>query len=158
LDGRLLGALCSIPAVKGAEVGSAFANAAKPGSRVHDPIVLTGGDSPWVSRETNRAGGIEGGMTTGLPIIIRAAMKPIPTLTSPLGSVDLACLHPTEARYERSDITAVPAARIVGEAMAASILAAGYLDKFGGDCLDDFLESVQRYEQRLGSRGLWRRS
>lgn len=97
-------------------------------------------------------------MTTGMPVVIRAAMKPIPTLTTPLPSVDVSTLRPTAAHVERSDIVAVPAARVVGEAMAAVTLAAAYLDKFGGDSLAQLRASVLAYEDALQERGLWRRS
>jgi chorismate synthase len=159
LDGRLMGAIGSIPAIKGVEIGSAFDNAGRPGSLVHDELqVKDDGRGRVITRASNRAGGLEGGMTNGLPIIIRAAMKPIPTLTTPLGSVELPGLTPKEAHFERSDVCAVPAARVVGEAMTAYVLAGAYLEKFGGDCLDDFLASLAAYEARLESRGLWRRS
>lgn len=159
LDGRLLGALGSIPAIKGAEIGHGFAQAALPGSQVHDPFDVRSDDSArWVGRTGNRAGGLEGGMTTGMPLVVRAAMKPIPTLTTPLGSVDLEAMEAVEAHVERSDVCAVPAARVVGEAMVAYVIAAAYLEKFGGDCLRDVLQAVSTYEARLKDRGLWRRS
>jgi chorismate synthase len=157
LDGRLLGSIGSIPAIKGVEIGSAFENAGRPGSLVHDEFqVKDDGRGPMVARLSNRAGGLEGGMTNGLPVVIRAAMKPIPTLTTPLSSVELPGLTPREAHFERSDVCAVPAARVVGEAMTAYVLAAAYLEKFGGDSLDDFLASLGAYRERLESRGLWR--
>lgn len=159
LDGRLLGALGSIPAIKGVEIGEGFANALRVGSLVHDAItVRNDGSGACITRETNRAAGIEGGMTTGMPVVIRAAMKPIPTLTTPLPSVDVSTLRPVAAHVERSDIVAVPAARVVGEAMAAVTLAAAYLDKFGGDSLAQLRASVLAYEDALQERGLWRRS
>ncbi len=159
LDGRLLGALGSIPAIKGAEVGYGFAESTLPGSQVHDPFELrTDAGAPWVGRASNNAGGLEGGMTTGMPLMVRAAMKPIPTLTTPLPSVDLAVMKAVDAHVERSDVCAVPAARVVGEAMVAYVLAAAYLEKFGGDSLADLREAVTAYERRLGDRGLWRRS
>lgn len=159
LDGMLLGALGSIPAIKGVEIGFAFRNAGRAGSQVHDPFLLRENDgASWVGREGNNAGGLEGGMSTGMPVIVRAAMKPIPTLTSPLPSVDLATMQKVAAHVERSDVTAVPAARVVGEAMVAYVVAAAYLDKFGGDSLDDLLSAVGAYEARLEARGLWRRS
>lgn len=159
LDGRLLGAVASIPAVKGAEIGCAFANAMLPGSEVHDPFTREDGQG-WrgVVRRTNRAGGLEGGMTNGMPVIIRAAMKPIPTLTKPLDSVNLATMEATRAHVERSDVTAVPAARVVGEAMVAYVLAGAYLDKFGGDSMFELLRVVDAYGAELEARGLWRRS
>jgi chorismate synthase len=159
LDGRLLGALASVPAIKGAEIGYAFADATRPGSQVHDAFVLRGdGSEEWVSRGGNNAGGLEGGMSTGMPIVLRAAMKPIPTLTTPLPSVDLAAMRPVAAHVERSDVTAVPAARVVGEAMVAYVVAGAYLEKFGGDSLHDLLTAVSGYERKLKDRGLWRRS
>lgn len=159
LDGRLLGALGSIPAVKGAEVGPAFQNAGFFGSQVHDAFYVEETVSgKFAARKTNRAGGLEGGMTTGMPLILRAAMKPIPTLTSPLPSVDLETLTPASAHVERSDVCAVPAAQVVGEAVVATVLAAAYLEKFGGDSMVELLSAVDRYENTLASRGLWRRS
>jgi chorismate synthase len=158
LDGRLLGALGSIPAIKGVEIGAGFSNAGRVGSAVHDAIILKHDDGGrWITRETNRAAGVEGGMTTGMPVVVRAAMKPIPTLTTPLGSVDVSTLQPTVAHVERSDIAAVPAARVVGEAMAAVILAEAYLCKFGGDSLVQLRSAVLAYESGLEERGLWRR-
>ncbi len=159
LDGRLLGALGAIPAIKGVEIGYGFADAASVGSKVHDPFVLLrDGGVRWVSRDGNNAGGLEGGMTTGMPLVLRAAMKPIPTLTSPLPSVDLATMEPVEAHVERSDVTAVPAARVVAEAVVAYVVAGAYLDKFGGDCMADVVDSLAAYEKKLQERGLWRRS
>ncbi len=159
LDGRLIGALGSIPAIKGVEVGHAFANSTKPGSLVHDELLSHDvGGRTWVARASNRAGGLEGGMTNGMPIILRAAMKPIPTLTTALASVELPGLAVTKAHVERSDVTAVPAARVVGEAMVAYVLAQAYRDKFGGDALADFVATLRAYESGLESRGLWRRS
>lgn len=158
LDGRLLGALGSIPAIKGVEVGNSFENAGLPGSRVHDPLVRRLDErGVWIGRETNRAAGLEGGMTNGMPLVIRAAMKPIPTLTTPLDSVDLRTMEPVAAHVERSDVTAVPAARVVGEAMVALVLAQAYLEKFGGDSLEQFSAAVASYEASLVERGLWRR-
>jgi chorismate synthase len=158
LDARLLGAVGSIPAIKGAEIGYAFADAAQPGSQVHDPFVVRAdGAARWVAREGNNAGGLEGGMSTGMPLVIRAAMKPIPTLLTPLGSVDVATMQAVHAHVERSDVTAVPAARVVAEAMVAYVVAGAYLEKFGGDGLADLLQSVAAYEKRLELAGLWRR-
>lgn len=159
LDGRLVGALGSIPAVKGVEIGPAFENATLPGSRVHDPLTLQmNGKTTWIGRETNRAGGLEGGCSTGMPIVLSAAMKPIPTLTKALPSVDVVTLEPTDAHVERSDVTAVPSARVVGEAMVAQIVAAAYVEKFGGDSLGSLKAAVLSYEADLEERGLWRRS
>jgi chorismate synthase len=159
LDGRLLGALGSIPAVKGVEIGSAFADSALPGSQVHDPLyVMEHEDRRWMVRRTNHAGGLEGGMSNGMPIVLRAAMKPIPTLTAALPAVDLTGLLPTKAHVERSDVAAVPAARVVGEAMVALVVAQAYREKFGGDSIEQVLASVTAYEQDVEARGLWRRS
>jgi chorismate synthase len=159
LDGKLLGALASIPAIKAVEIGEGYANAHRPGSSVHDAIVIRDqGGVSWVGRETNRAGGIEGGMTTGMPLMLRAAMKPIATLTTPLPSVDVQTRRSTEAHVERSDVAAVPAARVVGEAMVALVLARAYLDKFGGDSLEQLRGALLAYEKDLEERGLWRHS
>jgi len=128
LDARLAGAMMSIPAIKGVEIGPAFENARLPGTKVHDEIF------PGY-RATNRAGGLEGGITTGQPLLIRAAMKPIPTTLTPLRSVDLATGEPTTTRYTRSDVCAVPAAAVVSEAMIAWVLAQALLEKMGGDSL-----------------------
>lgn len=133
LDGRLMGALGSIHAIKGVEVGPAFASAARQGTEVHDPIMRDEAGS--LSRPTNRAGGLEGGITTGQPVVVRAAMKPISTTINPLPTVDLASGEPTGAVYERSDTCAVPRAAVVGEAMVAFVLADALLEKLGGDSL-----------------------
>jgi chorismate synthase len=134
LDARLMAAIGSIPAVKGVEIGPAFENAAKRGTGVHDEIFEEDGS---LVRRTNRAGGFEGGITTGQPVIVRAAMKPISTTLTPLRSVDLASGEPALTRYERSDICAVPRAVVVGEAMVAFVVADALLDKLGGDSLDE---------------------
>ena len=134
LDARLMAAIGSIPAVKGVEIGPAFENAARRGTEVHDEIYEEGGD---LVRRTNRAGGLEGGITTGQSLIVRAAMKPISTTLTPLRSVDLASGEPAQTRYERSDICAVPRAVVVGEAMVAFVLADALLEKLGGDSLDE---------------------
>ena len=132
LDARLMMAVGSIPAVKGVEVGPAFENAARRGTEVHDEIFTEEG---LLVRRTNRAGGLEGGITTGQPVIVRAAMKPISTTLTPLRSVDLASGESAETRYERSDICAVPRAVVVAEAMVAFVLADALLEKLGGDSL-----------------------
>jgi chorismate synthase len=134
LDARLMGAMGSIQAVKGVEIGPAFANAARPGTQVHDEIVIRDGR---LARTSNRAGGLEGGITTGEPVVVRAAMKPISTTLTPVGSVDLATGQPAPTRYERSDICAVPRAAVVGEAMIAFVLANALLEKLGGDSLGE---------------------
>jgi len=147
LDARLAAAVVSIPAIKGVEIGPAFENARHPGTQVHDEFErisesadqqVNGGTSfPPVTRTSNRAGGIEGGMSNGQPIVVRAAMKPIPTTLTPLRSVDLATGEPTTTQYQRSDVCAVPAASVVGEAMVAWVLADALLEKCGGDSLTE---------------------
>lgn len=132
LDSQVMAAVGSIPAVKGVEIGPAFENAALYGTQVHDEIAVEGG---LLTRHTNRAGGFEGGITTGQPLVVRAAMKPISTTLTPLRSVDLANGELAVTRYERSDTCAVPRAAIVGEAMVAYVLAGALLDKIGGDSL-----------------------
>lgn len=159
LDGRLMGALGSIPAIKGVEVGDGFLVAGAKGSQVHDPIIVaSGAGRPTITRPSNRAGGLEGGMTNGMPVIVRAAMKPIPTLMSPLPSVDLVTLEPVSAHRERSDVEAVAAAAVVGEATVAWELARAVLEKFGGDSADQLRASYGDYVDSLASRGLWRPS
>lgn len=132
LDARVAWAVMSIPAIKGVEIGPAFANARKPGTEVHDEFTAESGS---VTRTSNRAGGFEGGMTNGMPIVVHAAMKPIPSTIRPLRSVDLATGEPAETAYERSDICAVPAAAIVGEAVVAWVVADALVEKLGGDSL-----------------------
>ncbi len=158
LDGRLMGALGSIPAIKGVEVGLGFGAASLPGSAVHDALFTSEPDAGPIERRTNRAGGLEGGITNGMPLIVRAAMKPIPTLMAPLASVDLVDWSATSAHRERSDVEAVGAARVVGEAMVALELADAYLEKFGGDAVEEFTAAVTRYEHTLRERGLWQGS
>jgi chorismate synthase len=137
LSGRLAGALMSIHAMKGVEVGDAFANARLPGTQVHDEIVLDGSEDGTLTRRTNRAGGLEGGITTGQPIIVRVAMKPISTTLNPLQSVDLATGQAAPTNYERSDFCAVPRAGVVGEAMVCLVLADALIEKLGGDSLEE---------------------
>ena len=134
LDARLMAAIGSIPAVKGVEIGPAFENVAKRGTKVHDEVYEEDGA---LVRRTNRAGGFEGGITTGVPVIVRAAMKPISTTLTPLHSVDLASGEPALTRYERSDTCAVPRAVVVGEAMVAFVVADALLDKLGGDSVEE---------------------
>ncbi len=134
LSGRLAGALMSIHAMKGVEIGSGFANARLPGTQVHDEIVRTG-EGGALARRTNRAGGLEGGITTGEPIVLRVAMKPISTTLNPLQSVDLATGQPAPTDYERSDFCAVPRAGVIGEAMVCLVLADALIEKLGGDSL-----------------------
>jgi chorismate synthase len=148
LDGRLAMAICSIQAVKGAAIGDAFAIAGLPGSEAHDEIYYS--EERGYYRETNRAGGLEGGMTDGQPLIVRGAMKPLPTLTKPLRSVDTETHEPAQALRERTDSCTVPAAGVVGEAMVALVLADAYRQKFGGDHVDDGLEALRAYERRIG--------
>jgi chorismate synthase len=148
LDGRLAMAICSIQAIKGVTIGQAFEIAGRPGSRAHDEIFYS--DERGYYRETNRAGGLEGGMTTGEPLIVRGAMKPLPTLTQPLRSVDTETHAPAQALRERTDSCTVPAAGVVAEAMVAFVLASAYREKFGGDHIDDMLAAVRAYEQRIG--------
>ena len=151
LDGRLAGAVCSIQAIKGVGLGEGFELAGKPGSEAHDEIFHS--PERGYYRETNRAGGLEGGMTTGDPLVVRAAMKPLPTLTKPLRSVDIATKEPAQALRERTDSTTVPAAGVVGEAMVAIVLADAYRAKLGGDHMDDVRTALAAYVERIG----WRR-
>ena len=150
LDGRLAQAFSAIQAIKGVEMGLGFEAARRPGSAVHDEILFDA-DSGF-RRSSNNAGGLEGGVTNGQPVIVRAAMKPLSTLRTPLKSVDLATKEAVEAVVERSDVCAVPAAGIVGEAMMAIVLANAFLEKFGGDSIDEirrnhtaYLESLKRW-------------
>jgi chorismate synthase len=162
LDGRLAGLLMSIPAVKGVEIGMGFEAARRPGSEVHDPIGGAEGQAalPPVAgdrrggfrRSSNNAGGLEGGITTGEPIVARVAMKPISTLMSPLPTVDLASGSPASAQSERSDVTAVPALGVIAEAMVALALADAMLEKFGGDSLGEMRRNYQAYLAALGGR------
>jgi chorismate synthase len=151
LDGRLAAAVLSIQAMKGVSLGDAFDVAGRPGSEAHDEIFWS--QERGYHRETNHAGGLEAGMTTGEPLVVRGAMKPLPTLTKPLRSVDIATKEPSPALRERTDSTTVPAAAVVGEAMVAFVLAAAYREKFGGDHVDDALAAVRAYEERID----WRR-
>lgn len=159
LDGRLAGALMSVQAVKAVEIGLGFAGARRPGSEVHDPIVAAPekSRSGGLGRASNRAGGLEGGVTTGEPILVRGAMKPIATLRKPLGSVDLRDGSPGDAAVERSDVCAVPAAAVVGEAMVALVLADAFLEKFGGDALSEVRRNFDGYVAYLTDRGFGER-
>src|SRR3954467_4195628 len=148
LDGRLAQAIMSIQAMKGVGIGDGFDLAGRVGSKAHDEIFWS--EQRGFYRETNRAGGIEGGMTTGDPVIVRGAMKPLPTLTKPLRSVDLATKEPAQALRERTDSCTVPAAGVVGEAMVALVLADEYRKKFGGDHVDDALAAASAYRERIG--------
>jgi chorismate synthase len=147
LDGRLAQAFCSIQAIKGCEVGMGFETARRPGSEVHDEILLDA--EGQFARSTNNAGGLEGGVTNGQPVVVRAAMKPLSTLRTPLRSVDLATKEPVQAVVERSDVCAVPAAGIVGEAMMAIVLAHAFLEKFGGDSVDEIRRNHRAYQDSL---------
>ncbi|MFA0888703.1 MAG: chorismate synthase [Synergistales bacterium] len=147
LDGRFAAALMSIPGIKGVEVGAGFRLARLPGSLAHDEIVLRDGKPV---RSTNRAGGLEGGMTNGEDVLIGAAMKPIPTLRKPLRSVDFASGLEASAHFERSDACAVPAACVVGEAMAAWVAAGAVMEQFGGDTLEESVERMAAYRKRVG--------
>jgi chorismate synthase len=150
LDGRLAMAICSIQAIKGFSVGDAFQIAGLPGSSTHDEIFYSAEHGYY--RETNRAGGLEGGMTNGLPLVVRGAMKPLPTLTKPLRSVDTETHEAAQALRERTDSCTVPAAGVVGEAMVALVLADAYRQKFGGDHIDDVLGAVEAYKERIAWR------
>jgi chorismate synthase len=150
LDGRLAMAICSIQALKGAAIGDAFAVAGLPGSQAHDEIFFS--EQRGYFRETNHAGGLEGGMTTGSPLLVRGAMKPLPTLTKPLRSVDTETHEPAQALRERTDSCTVPAAGVVAEAMVALVLADAYRRKFGGDHIDDVRQAVGAYTDRIGWR------
>ena len=132
-------------------LGEAWEVAGKPGSEAHDEIFWSE-ERGWY-RETNRAGGLEGGMTNGEPLVIQAAIKPISTMTQPLRSVDTETMEPAQAMRERTDSTVVPAAAVVAEAMAALVLAGAYREKFGGDHIDDVRAALSAYKERIG----WRR-
>jgi chorismate synthase len=151
LDARLAQATVSIQAIKGVSLGEAWEVAGRPGSEAHDEIFWD--EARGWFRETNRAGGLEGGMTNGEPLVVRAAMKPLSTLTQPLRTVDTETREPAEALRERTDSTTVPAAAVVGEAMVALVLAGAYRDKLGGDHIDDVLAAFTAYKERIG----WRR-
>jgi chorismate synthase len=173
LDARLAGMLMSIPAVKGVEIGLGFEAARRPGSAVHDPIESRAGagdagarqrggraEAPPVAgdqragfqRPSNNAGGLEGGITTGEPLVVRVAMKPIATLMSPLPTVDLTSGAPASAQSERSDVTAVPAMGVIAEALVALVLADAMLEKFGGDSLGEMKRNFAGYLSALGAR------
>lgn len=159
LDGRLAGILMSIPAVKGVEIGMGFEAARRPGSEVHDPIVARTDDRSSMidhragfARLGNNAGGLEGGMTTGEPLVVRVAMKPIATLMSPLKTVNLATGDAANAVSERSDVTAVPAMGVIAEAMVALVLADAMVEKFGGDSLGEMQRNFAGYLASAGAR------
>ncbi len=155
LDGRLGQAVLSIQAVKGVEVGEGFLGAFRTGSEVHDPIIPAPErpGSGGMGRATNRAGGLEGGVTTGEPLVVRGFMKPISTLRKPLASVDLRDGTPATAAVERSDVCAVPAAGVVGEAMVALVLADALLEKVGGDSMGEVRRNLEGFLAHLQGRG-----
>jgi len=146
LDGRLAGALCAIQAIRAAEIGEGT-RVDLPGDRFHDPIFWT--KERGFFRQSNRAGGLEAGVTNGSVLLVRAFMKPIPTMTTPLPTVDLDTREPAQARYERSDVCAVPAAAVVGEAVVAWELANAFLEKFGGDAIADIEKALEAYAARI---------
>jgi chorismate synthase len=161
LDGRLAGALMSIPAVKAVEIGMGFEAARRPGSEVHDPIdadAVPGTKAPdpalrgGYRRRSNNAGGLEGGVTTGEPLVIRVGMKPISTLMSPLPTVDLTTGKAANAQSERSDVTAVPAMGVIAEGLTALVVADAFLEKFGGDSLAEIRRNFAAYLQNLAAR------
>ncbi len=154
LDGRLAAAVMSIQAIKGVEVGLGFGVAQIPGSKVHDELFF--GAAEGFTRGTNNAGGIEGGMTNGEPVVVRAAMKPISTLPTPLATVDMKTKQAVKAHFERSDVCAVPAAAIVGEAMVVLTLTQAVLEKFGGDSLEELKRNYDGYMAVVQERGFKR--
>jgi chorismate synthase len=155
LDGRLAGAMMSIQAVKAVELGDGVAAAGRPGTLVHDPIVRedTHAGGGGFRRSSNRAGGLEGGVTTGEPLVVRGYMKPISTLRNRLPSVDLRDGSEADAATERSDVSAVPAAGVIGEAMVALVLADAFLEKFGGDSVGEVRRNYEAYLRHLRERG-----
>jgi chorismate synthase len=148
LDGRLAAAVMSIQSIKGVELGDAFANAARHGSEAHD-IIDYDPEHGW-TRPTNRAGGLEGGVTNGMPLVVRGAAKPISTLINPLPSIDYATRQRDSAHVERSDVCVLPAAGVVGEAMVALVLADALRLKFGGDSLDEALKAFRSFKEANG--------
>ena len=147
LEARLSYAVMGIQAIKGVEIGSGFENAGKPGSEVMDEIYYR--KQKGFYRKTNNAGGIEGGMSNGMPVIVRAAMKPIPTLRSPLASVDIITKKRFRAAYERSDACAVPAASVIGEAVTALVIADSFMEKFGGDSMEEIRRNYEGYLKQI---------
>ena len=154
LDGRIGAAILSIPAVKGVEIGMGFQAARVHGSEVHDEISLAPGRTRAgnVRRASNNAGGLEGGITTGEPLVVRVAMKPISTLMRPLGTIDVATSESASAVAERSDVTAVPAMGVIAEAMLAFVLADAVLEKFGGDSLPEVKRNLDGYLSHIAAR------
>jgi chorismate synthase len=150
LTARVGAALFSIPAIKGVEFGLGFATARRRGSAVHDPIVpAPAGAGSRFARGSNRAGGLEGGMTTGEPLVVRAAMKPIPSLRQGLPTVTFGTGEPVWATYQRSDVTSVPAASVVGEAVVALALAEAFLEKYGGDSMEQIRAAVEHHRREV---------
>ena len=149
LDAEIAKSIMSINAVKAVEIGEGFLLADKFGSKSHDEIIV---QKDSIGRKTNRAGGIEGGVSTGLPIIVRAAMKPIATLMSPIESVDLSTMKKVDARRERSDFVAVPACSVISESMLAWSLAKFFLEKFGGDSIEETKDNFKTYNKKLFNR------
>jgi len=150
LDGRLVGAIASIQGIKGVEIGAGFKSARLRGSQLHDPIVRENGSG--IVRPSNRAGGLEGGITNGQPLILRAAMKPIPTLADPLPSIDWKTGRASHGATERSDVCAVPAAAVVAEAVAAWELAASFREKFAGDYIEEVETAYRFYMEQVNRR------
>ena len=148
LDAKIAGAMMSIQAIKGVEIGAGFQCAVLPGSQIHDEVFLD--EEGEVFRKTNRAGGLEGGMTNGEEVVVKAAMKPIPTLMTPLRSIDIESREAVLACKERSDTCAVSAASVVGEAMMAFVMAEAICDKFGSDAMVDVKASLEAYKKRIG--------
>jgi chorismate synthase len=151
LDARLGAAMMSIQAIKGVEIGEGFANARRRGSQAHDEMYPADGEK-WVRRDSNRAGGLEGGMTNGEPLVVRAAKKPISSLPRALSTVDVVTGEPAQAMHQRSDVTAVPRAAVVAETMVALVLAQAVLEKFGGDALPETRRNVESYLASLRER------
>ena len=154
IDGRLAQAMMSLNAVKGVEIGIGFTGARQRGSQVHDIILPIDqwDERPW-RRATNRMGGTEGGMTNGEEVVLRVALKPIATLPRSLPSADLRTGEEIPAHYERSDVCVIPAAGVIGEALAAIVLADACLEKFGGDHIDETLRNYRSYLKTIGPRG-----
>jgi chorismate synthase len=154
LDGQIAQAFMSINAVKGVEIGDAFANAARPGSEAHDEILPVDRweHGPW-DRATNRAGGLEGGMSNGQEIVVRAALKPISTVPQRMPTADLRTGEAATSFYERSDVCVVPAGGVIGEAMLAIVLARAAMEKFGGDHIDEFRRNCRAFVETVGPSG-----
>ncbi len=151
LDSRLAAALMGIQAIKGVEIGMGFEVAQRPGSRVHDELFHD--SASGFTRSTNNAGGLEGGMTNGEPVVVRAAMKPLSTLKSPLRSVNMETRKAVTAHFERSDVCAVPAASVIGEAMVGIVLTEAVLEKFGGDSMEELIRNYRAYMDSIRARG-----